>query len=841
MEKILKLNLIISYIFFIIVNISFINCIENNKEDFKNLINNYYSSDFDNIININIDEYRSGNITENKIDYYNISLLNDSEEIFFDYQSEYGCLHISINDINLFNEYDFIFCSEGINSLFTLNKNDILSKINENEKDSIKGLNIIIGVGYPNSTINKKDYKYSLRVSLRKPDINIFEINSEHKILCKTENINETNYKCLFIIKYDDKDNKSLIIYPTSQIKKDKLNIYANFINKDYYNNWDKEYLINNIPNNNSNYTNYNLEQDYIYIPFFESNKYIYVSIESDFENIIEIYSQIIYENEDIKIPNINEMKIYHINNSISLDFDSLEIKNISISLVTLNGKSSIYWEYDNSKEYITDIRENKIILNTNLESCLNNCKLIINNINNEENNNELGYIFYILYSEKYDNNIDELLYEKSIKLSYDNINFPIMLYAQIPNISSPIDINLQFYNISELNSTINDTIINIEVSIITLKDIYQITKDNSNISLNNSIKGKFNSGLFASNIHLNPDEMEKFNIKENATIFIIISNNMKSNNSTIEKLILGSTISQNTNLIYSSERIYHYGQLNNEEKIIYKLRGILQYHLMKLEIGLNSDFIGWSVKRKIDENNYKKNDTDLSFVIEKGYNGRGLITLYIERGEDIYLTFFKNNKINNNLTNYIFKYNNAKKNNDYKNNIIKKDTLFFDENDMTIKVNKINNIQNPSNINYYLKIIKEEDYIYNELLKTIAITESPCYLNIKGFIDNDMVIFKLENYINKNKSYNMNVYSHIITNDYNIEYISYNGIILNLEESETNNNIIYIILISVGCILLLCIIIIIICIYRRKRRNRILGEMIARINFLRDEDDLLE
>ncbi len=48
MEKILKLNLII-----IIVNISFINCIEINKGDFKNLINHYYPFDFEHIIKLN--------------------------------------------------------------------------------------------------------------------------------------------------------------------------------------------------------------------------------------------------------------------------------------------------------------------------------------------------------------------------------------------------------------------------------------------------------------------------------------------------------------------------------------------------------------------------------------------------------------------------------------------------------------------------------------------------------------------------------------------------------------------------------------------------------------------
>ena len=70
----------------------------------------------------------------------------------------------------------------------------------------------------------------------------------------------------------------------------------------------------------------------------------------------------------------------------------------------------------------------------------------------------------------------------------------------------------------------------------------------------------------------------------------------------------------------------------------------------MRLEVGINSYNIGWSVKRKIEESDHIYNDTDLSFVTEKWYNGRSLITMYIERGEDIYLTIFNKDLIYNNF-----------------------------------------------------------------------------------------------------------------------------------------------------------------------------------------------
>ena len=86
-------------------------------------------------------------------------------------------------------------------------------------------------MGYSSLELNKNiNFEFSLKVSIRKPEINIFEINSEHKILCKTEKVNQTNYRCNFMIinKNDEKEN--LIIYFVSK-NSIKLNIFADYIN----------------------------------------------------------------------------------------------------------------------------------------------------------------------------------------------------------------------------------------------------------------------------------------------------------------------------------------------------------------------------------------------------------------------------------------------------------------------------------------------------------------------------------------------------------------------------------------------------------------------------------
>ena len=825
-----------------------------NIQELTYVIENYYSLYENKFIDLELDKYISGTIEGNNINYYNTTLLNDSEQLILDYQSDSGCLNIYFNKNDTLNETesDFVLCSKGTDSIFYINKSDIIEKINEKGKETLEDLNIIIGVGYANSEINKKKFKYSLKISLKKPNFNIYEINSEHKILCKTERIDDSNFKCLFVINDNIINNntekeKKLIIYPFSQIKAMKLNIYADFIDKEYYNNWDTDILLDNIPNNNSYYNNLFSEQEFIYIHINDSNKYIYICVESSIETTIEMLTHSFYNEEEIKLPEINEIKVYTFNqNYISFNFNSLINYDNSLSVYfgILNGKTSIYWEYDDSTKYIIDEKEN-LVLNLNYEKCYENkekCNLIVNDIEYNEKNeiNNLGNIFYIslIQKDSNDNVFDEIVYGKSIKFSYENRIFPLMLYSQILDINSPININLQLYEFSELdNNKITNTIFDINIMILSIQDVYNIKKDPTQIVLDNSIKGYFDPSLLASNIYLSIDDIKKFNIKENPCIFIYISYNYNINK--FEKLILGSTISQLNSLIKPSERIYHYGVLKNENKVVYRLGGDSHFHLMRLEIGLNNNNINWSVKRNNNNNNnYMYNDSDISFVTEKWINGRGLVTIYIENGEDIYLTFFNKNQ-DFNLTNFIFKYINAAKNGEFKNYYIKKDTLSFNKKAMEMSVNEIKDIPS-SSINYYLKIIGEDNYIKNEIINTISISQSLIESSIKGTVKNNKIIFLVYNEINDYKIYYINVNSIIIDNNLDIEYVSYNGLIIHEEHTEKKNSLKYIIIGITSGIIFISICKITLYIIKRRRRRRI-NRIINRLDFLQEDSDYFE
>ena len=818
----MKINLnFFSFNIFLISNIfSFFQNL-NNDNNFKYVINNYYyvpSEEF--IIDINLDEFISGNINDNNTNFYKVLLLNDSEQVFFDFQSEYGCLYINIEEGILINtSYHFYFCSKGINNIYTLNKSDIIEKLGNNTNYSLYGLNLIIGVGLsPLEFENEINFDYSLKISLRKTIINIFEIKSKHKILCKTEKEDKTN-RCIFIITNNIENGENLIIYSKAPYEsQNKLNIFANYINRDEYDNWNTDFLVDNIPKIGSNFTNYNTEKEFIIIPnYLETKKYIYISVESENEIILELFIQNLLKEDDIALPKINEIQFFSLKkNSCFIHLNHMEsiIDEISLSLITLNGKAKINLGYDESTEYILDIRENKLLL-INLESCLNNintCKLIINNLEYDDEN---GYIFYISYKIKSKNILNELDYGKSNKLLYKNIQYPILIYTKLPNIDLPININLQIYNVQNIN-------FEIETLLLSQQQIYELKLNYSYINdFKNKIRNKFDLVLSAANIYLTVSEMKSFNITKDLWLIICIT---KNDNYFIDKLIIGSTISQINNLIYPSERIYHYGKLNNENKIVYKLKGRSKYHLMRLEFGCNSDLINWSVKRNNDDN-YRNNDTDLSFVTEKWNNGRELLTMYIERGEDIYLTIFPKDEIKNtNLTNFVFKYINSEKNGDFKNYINVYDSLYYDRDKIIISINKINNIPSTSNINYYLKVINESQFIKNEEINTIALTESISYLVVKGEINNNNYIFYLKNKINIDKIYYVNAYGIIVENCSDIEFVSYSSFIIKKVINNSNKGLIIASIVIVSLITILIIIQLILYCYNNRYKRELIN-----------------
>ena len=770
----------ITKLFFLLIFLPFFSSSLTNK-NIAQVINDYNTYYFTEPSNYTeFDVFQEGNININKtvISYnYQISIKNKSElgKIFFDYQSDFGYLNISFNKGGKKNT---VFQSQKKNNFFILDLNDVLN----NESwigDDFVVMNVQVAFDNIQPNFN---FDFSLKASLKK-SVNILEINSEHQILCKTEKVDkdddeDNKYRCLFVVVNKDnitnseENEKNLLLFPfiNENIDDLNLNIYADYINKTIYDNFDNESLSQLIPNNNSQYKNkiINKTTNFIRIENITHEKYLYVSIETNKETLLEILSQEISENKNAyELTNpkkIQTISINGLNASISLDFTKSDISEYSILLTTVYGKSTIYFEDNPNEKYTADVRENSLFLSLDSKKG----KLILEKIDE-------GHVFYITVLDKEKSVINELIYSRASRFSFNNIPEQMLFYENIPVNNDSVNINFQLYNILQINNTFN-----ICVALLSKEEMqeikYNITKINNMTFI---AEGQLSPITLSSNIHLNHD----LNNENKSYVLIILQPTFDTSN---KKMILGISLTKVNSLIYPSERIYYYGELNKYDRVTYKLEGNEKYHLMRLELGHNSGDINWSVKRTYEEKNYTMNDTDLSFVIEYWHNGRELLTMYIENGEDIYLTIFKKQNIrrNKNISyNYVFKYINAGKNGDFKNYVVKQDNLIYNEDDKAIKIYEFWN-EHPKNVimSYYMRAIQYDNYVTSETLNSISLIESKgSFLTDKAYITDEetsenLVEFYLRNSLNAMKSYFLNCYIAVIEDNNNIELLSYEG-----------------------------------------------------------------
>ena len=145
------------------------------------------------------------------------------------------------------------------------------------------------------------------------------------------------------------------------------------------------------------------------------------------------------------------------------------------------------------------------------------------------------------------------------------------------------------------------------------------------------------------------------------------------------------------------------------------------------------------------------------------------------------------------------------------------------------------------------MKIIKNDDYIKNESINTIALIESK-YILIKGNNNNDNIIFDLNKKIYKNISYYLNAFSIVNSNYSDIEYISYKGLIINAKLKSQNKKLVLASLIIGGITVLFTFIHFIYYCYEKRRRYNfdnfdaglLLDPLDITFHTVEDDDDFL-
>lgn len=282
------------------------------------------------------------------------------------------------------------------------------------------------------------------------------------------------------------------------------------------------------------------------------------------------------------------------------------------------------------------------------------------------------------------------------------------------------------------------------------------------------------------------------------------------------EKFSFDITIIKENQGIPATEKIYQFGKLSKNGENCHKLKNNRKRNYLRVEFAANSKEIDFSIGNDPYQN---KNSTFEEFSAEV-YLGKVIVTFRTSnKKEYFYLTVFNKNgnenKINQKLTNYVFKYISADSVSlfmkyELSNKNIPK--LIYSEKsnkdsssfvDITVTFNKV--IRAEENIYYALKVVPFESYVPEELYNTIAITESESVvvqsLNPEGNANNT-VTMKVEK-VPKEFSY-IQVVAQVLDGTIT-EYIAYDAVFVKRikEREDEKGKFPYWILIILGTILI--------------------------------------
>ena len=720
--------------------------------------NNHAYTDIPKVV-IQTEEYIVGNvdISENEriYQFYEVWLPHDSMIIEFDWQSSVAGLFINVGGTRpTTKNADFKLLPPGTDTLFQLGKFEILEKAKNRKikvpyENSIQDLSLTIGV-WTDKMDSFDTELFSLRVHLPNDNVelDIIEINTDQKYICNTEFLNDYVYRCLFMVTYDDEDvalKLPLLVHANSLNQTAVTYIFASFIEREYYDEYNYEYLKANTPTEQTAQMSTMVSNiAYIYTDLDPSkigNKkyYLYVNVITDIRGPLMILTS-------MPMFNVLDPKNYEFypnpssEQLLSLSVDSLKLKfftssSLIVNIVCLGGAADIRWADDSSMVYKLRGNGDRLAL-TSGEKVQN---LIINKVG-ETTSSEPGFVFYIsYYARDAENNFDEVKYGQSIEVGYRKTDLPVFLYSKVGSFFSDINVAVTFRD-SEINPKgeyyLSPFII--KASLVKESTIYKAKKNPElTPSLSKSLFGFYDFALKTAQVFLSHDIIKEFNVKaeENPTVYLSIEKEKAYEDLTYPKFNVEAQFSKVNDETTPVENTYNYGKYTGYFTNYYTLVSDRSKPIMIIELAFNSNYMNYAINDMMTRNN----NTDF---IDTIVNARGKLVIYLKptiNTEYIYLNILKRNYREYNdfaLNNYAFKYVNVAKKEDYVffkilNDNGKLEYKQTKEDNMTViqcTFNKIDVPKDEANITYFFKVVENATHFYGESLQTIAVVESPYY-----------------------------------------------------------------------------------------------------------------
>ena len=725
------------------------------------------------VTTIQVDEFIIGNVKiSNNVEisqFYKIWLPRDTYELYFDWQSELAGLYINVDDsLPTAANADFILKPNGTDSILVLEKNQILEAIEKKKvplpyEGSLEDVKLTIGI-WTDKTDSVGTELYSLRVhevNLEQSDLDIYEVNTDQKILCKPKSIGSGKYYCLFMVTYDDQDVKQqsdLLVYATSTNKGDSTVMYASFISANIYNEFIADTLRGSIPNENSAaYDTINLDTNYFYIQLHKiqsKDQYLYVNVISFFpDDIMMVASMNCFDrtqegNIQIFYPKAKTEQIVQAKeDSLILDFsvDSSLIVNIE----NLGGEADLRWEEDDQIVHYLRGKGDRLTLTTST----NYKRLLIKKLKSDKpiKEKDPGFVFiFDYYSRDSSKNFDEVVYGSSIEMAYRDTDLPVYMYSKKVDYSNDINIAVTFRD-SRDDTEGEYTTTPIEVrAFLDKRDLIYAAKATPEFEpYGNKIDGIYDPAIKTAQVFL-PDLVInldfKIDPKDYPTLLLFLGKSNAYEDKVYKTFDVEAQFTRTNSLVVPNEKVYNYGKFNGLITQYYKLRKDTVKKIMKIVISFNGDLLTFSIGDRSNPYNQTEKFTNKTEI------GKGKILITIEPPENmdfIYLNVYKKSYMedpNTHIQNYAFKYINVESDDQFfdygiKNNngsLTYKDERKDGKVTITATFNRVDIDKGKANITYFLKIVDSRTYIPGEDFNTVAVTESPYFTKYKRNPDFD-------------------------------------------------------------------------------------------------------
>ena len=721
--------------------------------------NNYAFTDIPKV-RIQVDEFIIGNVDlaqdERIYQFYEVWLPHDSYRVEFDFQSEVAELFINVGGSrSTTKNADFRLTPPGRDAILYIDKFYILKRAEERKikipvKDSLQDINLVIGV-WTDKTDSLDTELFALTVRQPNDDINldIVEVNTDQKILCTPRYLNDNQYRCLFMVTYDDEDVKlemPLIVHAASVNQSAVTHSHASFIDAQYYDEYDVEKLRSLTPTlETSQYSTQRADTTYIYTKLVKEDrkKYFFVNVISDKPDDLFILTSLPMYNELSAgkyfqfFPNPTSEQL------LSITVDKLNLKfftpaSLIINIVTLGGDADITWENDPKTVYYLRGRGDRLALTSGENVDKNG--LILTKRAQSSDGDEAGFVFYISYYVRDpNNNFDEVQYGKSIEVAYKKTDLPVYLYSKIDSYYNDINIAVTFKDLEfDTQGEIFYTPFSIKAAIVKENTLYRIKKNPElTPTLEKSILGSYDPALKTVIVFLSSSVIRNFNVKteDNPTLYLSIEKNPRALENVYPQFNIEAQFTKVNGALIPVEKTYNYGRHSGYFTNYYRLQKNIHKQLMAIELAFNSRYLEFAVSQAITRVN-------MTNLIKRSFKERGKIFLLLDsmmtNSAFIYINIFRKEVsdvyVLPMLYNYVFKYVNLKGENEFVDyTILNNDSKLeykesSDGNITTIDCtfNKINIEPGQANITYFFKVVENKTLIYGEDINSIAVMESP-------------------------------------------------------------------------------------------------------------------